>query len=87
MTLSPDGTTSGQLFAPGGGEGGEDLEADLDGTWTLSGETVTFDMESDTFVRDVAFTATRNRLTGEGAFGEATVRLVLAQSAQSRLAP
>ncbi len=55
---------------------------DLTGAWTLSGTTVTFDMESDTFLRDVDFTAGENTLTGEFTdtdTGE-TVRLVMAKS-------
>jgi hypothetical protein len=82
VTLSTDGATTGHLFAPGGGENGEDLEADLTGTWTLTGSTVTFDQEGDTFIRDVEFTATRDQLTGEGTFEDETVRLVLAKSDQ-----
>jgi hypothetical protein len=80
--LEPDGTTTGHLSVPGGGEGGEDVEEDLTGAWTLSGTTVTFDMESDTFLRDVEFTAGENTLTGEFTdtdTGE-TVRLVMAKS-------
>ena len=80
VTLSSDGTTTGRLFVPASGEVGEDVEADLTGTWALDGSTVTFDQEGDTFLRDVEFTATRNRLTADGTFGNETVRLVLAKS-------
>jgi hypothetical protein len=52
-------------------------DADLAGTWTLSGSTVTFNQAADTFIRDVEFEASENRLTGEGTFGEETIRLVL----------
>ena len=67
-TLAPDGTTSGRLFVPGGAEDGSDLDEDLTGTWTLTGETVTFDQTADTFIRDAEFIAGRNTLTGEGTF-------------------
>ncbi len=67
-TLAPDGTTSGRLFVPGGEEDGSDLDEDLTGTWTLAGETVTFDQTADTFIRDAEFIAGRNTLTGEGTF-------------------
>lgn len=77
VTLSSDGTTTGNLLVPGGGDSGEDFEANLAGTWSLSDATVTFDHEGDTFIRDVEFTATRNRLTAEDTFGDETVRLVL----------
>ena len=80
VDLAADGTTTGQLFVPDGDEDGSDLEADLSGTWTLTGSTVTFSQDSDTFIRDVEFTASENRLTGEGAFGEATIRLVLGRT-------
>ena len=77
MTLNQDGTTSGRLFAPGLGVGGTDFDIDLAGTWTLTDGTVTFDQTGDTFVRDVPFTAERNRLSGEGTFSGVTIRVVL----------
>lgn len=77
VTLAPGGTTTGRLFVPGGAEGGGDLDADLTGTWTLEGSTVTFNQTADTFIRDAQFTASRDRLTGEGTFDGQTVRLVL----------
>jgi hypothetical protein len=80
VTLSADGTTTGELFAPGAGEDGEDVEADLTGTWELSGSTVTFDQTADTFIRDVEFTASQDRLTAEGIFSGETVRLVLSKT-------
>lgn len=77
VTLAADGTTTGQLFVPGGDEDGGDLDLDLTGTWTLSGSTVTFDHDADTFIRDVEFIAGQNRLTAEGDFGDESIRLVL----------
>ncbi|MBA3895118.1 MAG: hypothetical protein H0X69_15780 [Gemmatimonadales bacterium] len=77
VTLAPDGTASGRLFVPGAGEGGADLDEDLTGTWTLSGETVTFDQTADTFIRDADFIAGRDTLTGEGTFDGLTVFLQL----------
>ena len=76
LNLATDGTTTGQLFVPGGDEDGGDLDADLTGTWTLSGSTVTFDQAADTFFPDVEFTAEQDRLTGEGDFGDESIRLV-----------
>jgi hypothetical protein len=81
LNLATDGTTTGQLFIPGGGEDGEDFDADLTGTWTLNGSTVTFDQAADTFFRDVEFAADRDRLTGEGDFGDESIRLVLTKVA------
>jgi hypothetical protein len=80
VDLAADGTTTGHLFIPGGDEDGGDLEADLSGSWTLTDSTVTFSQDADTFIRDVEFTASENRLTTEGAFGEATIRLVLGRT-------
>ncbi len=77
MVLNEDGTTTGRVFAPGLDEGGQDLDLDLAGTWTLQGETVTFRHTGDTFIRDVPFTVGRNRLEGEGTFRTVTVRLTL----------
>jgi hypothetical protein len=79
VVLAADGTTTGQLFVPDLGEGGEDFEADLTGTWTLSNSIVTFNHDADTFIRDVEFTASQNHLTGEFASSDETVRLVLAK--------
>jgi hypothetical protein len=78
--LDPDGTTTGHLSVPGGGENGEDVEADLTGAWTLSGNTVTFEQEGDNFFSDLEFTAAENTLTGEFTDAGETARLVLAKS-------
>jgi hypothetical protein len=77
VTLDADGSTTGQLFVPGGAEDGGDLDADLTGTWSLDGTTVTFNQTADTFIRDAQFTAGENRLTGEGTFSGQTIRLVM----------
>ena len=77
ITLAPNGTTTGSLFLPGGATGGGDLDADLAGTWSLAGAVVQFTQGADTFVRDIAFTASANRLRGQGTFGGTLVRLTL----------
>ncbi len=77
ITLAPDGTTSGRILVPGVGAGGENLDANLAGTWTLRSTTVTFDQAADTFMRDVPFTAEPSRLRAQGTFGEEVVVLVL----------
>jgi len=79
-TLAADGTTSGRLFVPGGDEDGSDLDVNLAGTWTLSGDTVTFTTVGDTFLTDVEFTAGRGRLSGEETFNGTTIRLVLGRT-------
>ena len=60
VVLNPDGTTTGHLFVPDIGQEDGELDADLTGTWTLTGSTVTFSQTADTFIRDVEFTASQN---------------------------
>jgi len=80
MTLAPDVTTTVHLVVPGAGENGGDLDADLIGTWTLSRGVVICDQPADTFIRDVRFTADRDRLTGDAPTGHNNVHLVLTKS-------
>jgi|tagenome__1003787_1003787.scaffolds.fasta_scaffold19769771_2 hypothetical protein len=80
IVLATDGSTTGRLFVPAGAEGRGDLDVDLAGTWTLAGSSVTFAQGSDTFVRDVAFTAGRNSLTGNGTFSGETIHLILVKT-------
>jgi hypothetical protein len=77
IVLDSDGTTAGRLFAPGLGDGGEDIDVDLGGTWALEGEVVTFEQQGDTFVRDVPFMASRNQLQAEDTFGTVLIRVTL----------
>ena len=79
MSLAPNGTTTGHLFIPGAGAGGADFNADMAGTWTLSGNSIQFDQAADSFVRDMPFLAVENRLTGDHTFGDTRVRLALAK--------
>ncbi|HKU62757.1 MAG TPA: hypothetical protein VJQ44_16165 [Gemmatimonadales bacterium] len=80
VVLNPDGTTTGHLHVPGGDEGGGDLDADLAGTWTLSGNTVTFSQSSDTFIKDVEFTAAQNSLDARGTVQGVAIHLALAKT-------
>src|SRR5206468_7494310 len=70
LTLAADGTTTARLFVPGGAEG----VGDFDATWTLTGKTIEFAQTADTFVRDMPFTAERNRLRGTATFSGTTIR-------------
>jgi hypothetical protein len=79
-TLAPDGTTSGRLFLPGGDEDGSDLDEDLTGTWTLTGQTVTFNQTADTFIQEAEFIAGRNTLTAEGTFNGLSIFLQLVKA-------
>ena len=80
VVLNPDGTTTGHLFVPDLGQEDGELDADLTGTWTLSGSTVTFSQTADTFIRDVEFTASQNSLESEGTFEGTTLHLALAKT-------
>jgi len=78
ITLGPFGTTTGHLFLPGAAAGGGDVDQLLIGDWTLAGNTITFSMPAiDTFVRDMPWTVTENRLSGDHTFGGTRVRVVL----------
>ena len=79
IELNENGTTTGRVFAPGLDAGGQDLDVDLAGTWTLQGETVTFNPTSNSFIGDIPFTASPNRLQGEGTFNTVTIRLTLSK--------
>jgi hypothetical protein len=79
-TLAPDGTTSGRFFLPGGGEDGSDLDEDLTGTWTPSGQAVTFNQTADTFIGQAEFIAGRNTLTAEGTFSGLSIFLQLVKT-------
>ena len=72
LTLDTNGTTTGHLHVPGAGVGGGDFDADMAGTWSLTGSTVTFDQTADTFMRDMDFTAGKNRLSGDQTFSSST---------------
>jgi hypothetical protein len=77
LDLATDMTTTGRLFVPTGITGGSALEEDLAGTWSLTDSTVTFEQPQATFLPDIQFVASANRLTGEGTFSGGTLRLVL----------
>ena len=79
VVLNPDGTTTGHLSVPDVGQGA--TEADLAGTWTLSGSTVTFSPnDPNSIIGDADFTAAQNSLDGEGTFEGATLHLTLAKT-------
>lgn len=77
MTLHANGTTTGRMFIPGADEDGGDFEADLTGTFTVTGSVVEFDHAADTFIRDMPFTWVDGRLTGDRTFSETRVVLEL----------
>jgi len=58
LTLSASGATTGSLVVPASITGGPELVADMAGTATVTGLTLTFDQAADTFVRDLAWSRT-----------------------------
>ena len=77
INLMSDGTTTGSLIVPAGASGGTAINASMAGTFTRVGDTVTFDQDADTFVRDMDFTVSGSTLTGVENFGGGTVAVTL----------
>jgi len=77
LSLTTNDSVTGHIFVPGGGPGGADLDADMAGTWHLVGDIVTFNQAADTFVRNVAFIASKNRLSGDQSFSSTRIRITL----------
>jgi len=79
VVLNPDGTTTGHLSVPDLGTGA--IDADLAGTWTLSGSTVTFSPnDPNSIIGDADFTAAQNSLEADGTFEGTTLHLALAKT-------
>lgn len=79
IRLHPNGTTTGRFFVPAELNDDDDgaYTADLQGTWTLNGDTVQFNHSADTLIRDMKFRVEGSRLVGEESFGGGTLRIVL----------
>lgn len=83
ISLASNGTTSGQLHIAASG-GVPAFDADMAGTWMMTGSTVTFTQTADTFVRNMTFSLTQpasftTLLTGDEMFSDGTrVQLTLA---------
>lgn len=78
LELHADGGTTGQIFIPGAGEDG-DLQADLEGSWSLRGSTVELSHDADTFLRDMSLQVRGDRLEGSAVFDAVAVTVVLAR--------
>lgn len=77
LTLGSDGNTTGSIFVPAFA-GDAELSASLDGTWSLSGRTVEFSQDADTFLRDMSFRYTdAGELVGDELFAGGLVEVVL----------
>jgi hypothetical protein len=61
------------------------LDADLAGTWTQTGNTVTFTQAADTFINDMTFDVTSNgsvwQLVGDQVFSGIRIQITLTQQA------
>jgi len=82
LTLNSDGTTSGHLHVAA--QGGEPaFDADMAGTWTREGNTLTFDQSADTFMNDMPFTVVPEgstwALAGDHVFDGVRIQLTLSQ--------
>jgi hypothetical protein len=81
VVLNADGTTTGHLSVPDLGTGIGAVDADLAGTWSLSGTTVTFSPnDPNSIIGDADFTAAQNSLDGQGAFDGGTLHLTLSKT-------
>ena len=77
ISLGPNGVTVGHLFIPGAGSGGSDLDQLLLGDWTLTGNTITFDMPTvDTFVKNMSWTAGKDQLSGDHTVNGLRIKVV-----------
>ncbi|PYO93153.1 MAG: hypothetical protein DMD62_10755 [Gemmatimonadetes bacterium] len=74
LMLAPGGQVIGELWLPV-----DTLMAfaDMLGTWTLSGKTVHFTQNVDTFVRDMDWIASESGLSADKTFGSVRVRATL----------
>jgi len=76
LNLESGGSTSGALhFEASGGD--PDFDADLDGSWTRSGSTVTLNHADDTFLNDTPLTFNGATLTGDATFDGVRIQLTL----------
>ena len=84
ITLAPNGTTTGHLhFAAT--TANPVFDADMAGTWAVSGNVVDFTQAADSFVRDMPFTVGSNiqgiiTLTGDRTFSGTQIQLILTRA-------
>ena len=85
ITLASNHSTSGHLHMAASGSSPA-FDADLAGTWTQTGNSVTFSQAADTFVRNTTFAAVAGSgslwdLVGDGTFSGTAVHVTLRQQA------
>ena len=72
IVLSANGNTTGSLVAPGGSP-----TLSMAGSWSLSGNTVTFSQPADSFVRNMSFQVSGNTLMGDETFSGTRIQVIL----------
>ncbi|MNC92474.1 hypothetical protein D3C83_89090 [compost metagenome] len=87
INLNANGSTTGTLFIPEGNTDGSDLTVNLAGTWSISGNVVTFDQGADTFVRDMEFVFDGDALVADETFGGTRIQVTLERAAMLFHAP
>jgi hypothetical protein len=82
IVLTPQGTTTGTLIVPAvlTEDGVDDDVIDLTGTYTISGNTLNFDGQGDSFIRDLLWTIGNGTLTTENTVDEGTLEVTLTRS-------
>ena len=82
INLMPNGTTTGHLHMAESG-GNSAFDADMAGTWTQTGNSVTFSQAADSFVRNitwaVAAAGSSWQLEGDGVFSGTRTQVTLSQ--------
>ncbi|MFL5487405.1 MAG: hypothetical protein ACJ8AJ_02875 [Gemmatimonadaceae bacterium] len=85
IALLSNGTTTGHLHLVQTASNPA-LEADLAGTWTRNGNTVTFSQSADTFIRDLDFTVVETsfgtQLVADDAFAGVRVQITLTRGGE-----
>jgi hypothetical protein len=71
LELDPDHTTSGHLHVAASSNGPV-FDADMAGTWTVTGNVVTVSQPADTFVRNMPFTLELDPVNGYVLLGDKT---------------
>lgn len=85
IVLAPDGSTSGHLHMPASSSNPA-IDADMTGSWTQSGDVVTFTQSADTFIRNMAFTLSFDpangwTLVGDQTFSGTNIKITLKRAA------
>jgi hypothetical protein len=82
LYLLANGNVSGQLHMAASG-GNPASDTDMTGTWTQTGNTISFSQAADTFVRNMTFTLAPYgnswQLTGDQVFSGTRIQLTLRQ--------